>query len=304
MSTEPRYNIRAVERMTSVPAPTLRSWERRYGFPAPARTATARRLYSDEDVRAIRWVREQTERGLSVAQAIEWAQAGGHNEGLAPTGAAPAPAAEDAVPAATLVQALVDGVTHYDEAAVERAMTTAFAHYPSDYVLLDIITPALVEVGEAWARGDLPVAAEHFFSSLVRRRLMGLLAAQPAITPRASIALACLPNEQHELGLLMLALFLRWGGIVVLYLGADVPVEDLGRLAASGRVDALCLSGGREAEWDALRSLVGQVRAAGNQVPIYVGGPGLGERSLPEGVVPLGGDLRQVVRRIVDDLAA
>jgi hypothetical protein len=37
----PRYRVTAVERMTRVPASTLRSWERRYGLPRPSRAGSA-----------------------------------------------------------------------------------------------------------------------------------------------------------------------------------------------------------------------------------------------------------------------
>ena len=261
----PRYNIRAIERLTGVPAPTLRSWERRYGFPVPVRTLTARRLYSDEDVQAIRWVRSQTERGLSVAQAIDWYRAGGDQLATAAVpGASPPPA--------QLVQALVDSVRRYDEQAVEATLTAAFAHYPADRVLLEVIFPALVAVGDLWAAGELSVAAEHFFSNIVRRRLLGLLAAQPAVTPRITAALACLPGEQHELGLLMLALFLRWAGARVIYLGADLPITDLARLTTTYEVDVICLSAGREAHWEALDALVPWLLAAERPPRVYVGG--------------------------------
>ena len=46
----PRYRVAAVERMTRIPASTLRSWERRYGWPRPFRAASGQRLYSDHDV--------------------------------------------------------------------------------------------------------------------------------------------------------------------------------------------------------------------------------------------------------------
>jgi DNA-binding transcriptional MerR regulator len=274
---EPRYNIRAVERLTSVPAPTLRSWERRYGFPSPARTNTARRLYSDDDIRAIRWVRAQTERGLSVAQAIGWALAGG--EGRAQfDGAAMAPTPQ------SLVDAQVEAVRHYDEQAVEAALASAFAHYPADQVLLDVITPALVEVGEQWAHGEIPVAGEHFYSNLIRRRLLGLLAAQPAIVPRMTAALACLPGEQHELGLLMLALFLRWAGARVLYLGADLPIADLVRLTETREVDAICLSAGSEASWEALETLAAELRGHRTAPRIYLGGAAALHHPPPPGI--------------------
>ena len=45
-----RYRIRAVAELTGVSTATLRAWERRYGVPTPSRTASAYRLYGDEDV--------------------------------------------------------------------------------------------------------------------------------------------------------------------------------------------------------------------------------------------------------------
>jgi len=38
---EPRYRVAAVERMTGIPASTLRSWERRHGWPRPVRAPPA-----------------------------------------------------------------------------------------------------------------------------------------------------------------------------------------------------------------------------------------------------------------------
>ena len=293
MVAEPRYNIRAVERLTGVPAPTLRSWERRYGFPAPSRTLSAHRLYSDEDIRAIRWVRSQTERGLSVAQAIEWAQQGGEDHATALSGLTTAPSPE------SLARAQVEAVHRYDEAGVEAALTAALAHYPADRVLLDVITPALVEVGEQWARGELSVAGEHFFSNIIRRRLLGLLAAQPAITPRMTAALACLPGERHELGLLMLALFLRWAGARVLYLGADLPVQDLIRLTRTRDVDVLCLSAGSEASWADLEAVVKELRDRTPPVAIYLGGAAAPDIAAPQGVHVLTTPLPEAATTIV-----
>jgi methanogenic corrinoid protein MtbC1 len=90
----------------------------------------------------------------------------------------------------------------------------------------------------------------------------------------------------------MLALFLRWAGVRVLYLGADVPVQDLVRLAETRELDALCLSGGREAEWDALPRLVTDLARVRRPVRIYLGGGAAGDHSAPPGVTTLTGDLR------------
>ncbi|HVL24325.1 MAG TPA: MerR family transcriptional regulator, partial [Thermomicrobiales bacterium] len=62
--------MQAVAQQTGVPPDTLRSWERRHGFPAPSRTDSNRRLYSERDIAAITWVRDQTERGQGTNEAI------------------------------------------------------------------------------------------------------------------------------------------------------------------------------------------------------------------------------------------
>jgi methanogenic corrinoid protein MtbC1 len=293
VNTDPRYNIRAVARLTGVPAPTLRSWERRYGFPVPSRTRTARRLYSETDVEQIRWVRAQTEHGLSAGQAIDWARSGG--AASAAVSGAPAAASEE-----SLVRAQIEAVHTYDEEGVEAALTAAFARYPADRVLLQVIAPALEQVGELWAAGEIPVAAEHFYSNIIRRRLLALLAAQPAVSPRLTAVLACLPGEQHELGLLMLALFLRWAGARVIYLGADLPLADLVLLAAGRSIDVICLSAGREASWEAIDELLRRLPGNGRRPHVFVGGAAVAGRTAPVGVTPLDLPLPEAAAAIVE----
>jgi DNA-binding transcriptional MerR regulator len=70
VNDEPIYNVRAVAQQTGLSAATLRAWERRYGFPAPQRTASGYRLYSSRDIRLLRWLKGQLERGLSISQAV------------------------------------------------------------------------------------------------------------------------------------------------------------------------------------------------------------------------------------------
>jgi methanogenic corrinoid protein MtbC1 len=284
----PRYNMRAVERLTGVPAATLRSWERRYGFPAPARTATARRLYSQQEVDSINWVRAQTARGLTVAQAIRQAAQGSlaHPES-APPGAG-----------AELVDALIDAVSRFDERDAERVFARAFSRFPADAVLLDLIVPALVEIGERWARGELSVSAEHFASQLVRRRLLLLLAQQPVVGDLPVVVLACIPGEDHELGLLMLAVFLRWLGIRPVYLGANVPLDDLMRCISDTKPAAVCLSATNAGAEAVLAEVTARLRGDGVGVPVFAGGAAVSGAALPPDVVLASGDLRQAAAAI------
>src|SRR3712207_6525636 len=65
------YTVKAAAERAGVTPELLRAWERRYGVPSPARSASGYRLYSEEDIRAVRWIREKTERGFGARQAVE-----------------------------------------------------------------------------------------------------------------------------------------------------------------------------------------------------------------------------------------
>jgi MerR family transcriptional regulator, light-induced transcriptional regulator len=67
--------IKDVAEQTGVAAGTIRMWEQRFGFPEPGRTASGYRVYSEDDVAAIKRVVAYRDRGLSVPAALERARA-------------------------------------------------------------------------------------------------------------------------------------------------------------------------------------------------------------------------------------
>jgi len=67
--------IKEVAERTGIAAATIRMWEQRYGFPEPARTASGYRMYTDDDVAALRRVSTLRDTGLSVPAALERARA-------------------------------------------------------------------------------------------------------------------------------------------------------------------------------------------------------------------------------------
>ena len=91
--------IKDVAERTGIAAGTIRMWEQRYGFPEPERTTAGYRLYSEEDVDALRRVLAYRERGLSVPAAVDRARGadvGGTDRpslyGALATGDSPVPA--------------------------------------------------------------------------------------------------------------------------------------------------------------------------------------------------------------------
>ena len=73
---------------------------------------------------------------------------------------------------------------------------------------------------------------EHFASNFLRRHTLRLLDGLPPAIGRP-VLVGCGPDEQHELGALLLTLLLRARGHRVVYLGARVPGPALERAAAA-----------------------------------------------------------------------
>ena len=222
---EPIYNTRAVVQRTGVPADTFRAWERRYGLPRPARTPGNQRLYSDRDVAIISWLRDQTRAGLIVSQAVALFRSREEGATGAPDDAATGVSGEDrlAGPRDEVVAALV----RFDAVRADRAVEEAVALAPVEEVCLRVLQPALYEIGHRWARGEVGVGVEHFASAFVLRRLGTMFDLSQPEFGRGPVVAACVEGELHEVGLLVLCLFLSRRGFRVVYLGGDLPLDDL-----------------------------------------------------------------------------
>lgn len=231
----PVYNTKAVSVRTGVPADTLRAWERRYGVPKPHRTEGAQRLYSERDIASIRWLKQHTEMGLSIRQAIALMQANEQTARAEPVTKQPDSVAE-------MAEQLFEALMTLDSPHADQLLGESFARYGVETTCLNIIQPAMYRVGEEWASGNVPIAMEHFASYFIRSKLSSLAGAYGRSGTPGTVITACAPGEQHELGLIMLALFIMRRGVNVIHLGADLPVADLRSMIERVRPRVVCLS--------------------------------------------------------------
>jgi methanogenic corrinoid protein MtbC1 len=305
----PIYNIKAVVRLTGVAADTLRRWESRYGIMHPQRSTGGYRIYSQRDVDTIRWLKARVEEGLSISRACELLRQ--QDETALPASPAPpsppaaTPPGEGVRPPAALHDALLEAYRMADESAANTTINEALALYSVEQVVNDLIYPSLVEVGERWMRNEFSVAQEHFASALVRNRLANLFQSSPAYPAGPLILVACAPGELHEIGAMVLAVFLRRSGYRVVYLGQNVPEESLISMIRTLRPALVCCSASRTETAATLRRLaeaVQQLRAASGWAPALAFGGSIFARH-PElaakmGAVYLGPDASAAVRQV------
>lgn len=292
-SIDPRYNTKVVVRETGVPADTFRAWERRYHVPVPYRTATGQRLYSERDIALVRWLRERTEEGLTISQAVRLLEQGSEDEH-----ASSRPAAWS-----TLKQQLVETLLRLDAPGAEGILGQAFALYSVDEVCLRLIAPALVTIGEGWHAGTISVGQEHFATQLLRRKLQQLFAVYDVVSGHTTIVAACAPGEYHDVGLLILALLLVRRGFCVIYLGADTPLEGLLPVVMQVEPALVALS----AMTPATAPAVEQVAAALADMPdpplVVVGGGGITEAGAGARYTLAHGDAGAAAEQIVSLLS-
>ena len=221
--------IGELSRRVGVTPEVLRAWERRYGILSPTRTEGGFRLYGEDDERRIRRMLENLEQGLSAAEAARLARAESPSQPDPVAGTADGSGPPTAVALGEQLRRALDG---FDDVGAHSVLDRLLGSYPLESVLRDAVLPYLHELGERWAHAEASVAQEHFASALLRGRLLAL--ARDWGRGRGPHALlACVPGDQHDVGLICFGLALRAHGWRITYLGADTPLRTLLETAES-----------------------------------------------------------------------
>lgn len=228
---ERKHPIKVVVRRTGLSADVLRAWERRYHVIEPGRSTSGRRLYSDEDIERLRLLRLATLAGRSIGSVSRLSTAELQRlvrDDEAEATRVPSVESPSADPeVAGLLTECRRAVADLDAAGLERALARASVVLGSGRLLEGLLVPLLTHVGDGWANGTLSVAHEHLASAVTRQAIGGLLRAAPAREGQPVAVFGTPPGERHELGVLMAAVTAATVGWRVVYLGADLPIDDL-----------------------------------------------------------------------------
>jgi DNA-binding transcriptional MerR regulator len=251
----------------------LRAWERRYGLLSPLRSSGGFRLYGADDERRVRAMQALLAAGISARQAAEAVLS-------APPGDVPVPPTSDPDRAGHRIEEqrlrLTQTLRRFDDVGANAVLDRLLADIGVTTVIAEVILPYLVDLGERWADGSATIAEEHFATSLIRGRLLGLARGWDGGSgPRA--LLACPSGELHDLGLICFGIALRSHGWRITYLGADTPQTTLVETAAQLAPNIIVLAATRPSR---LRALTGEAGTA--TVPIAVAGRGATSRVADE----------------------
>jgi MerR family transcriptional regulator, light-induced transcriptional regulator len=250
LSTTPAYNLKVVLKETGLAADTLRAWERRYGLPKPQRSAGGHRLYSQRDIETIKWLMNRQEEGLSISRAVDlWNEqiTSGRDPlaDMAPVSKVAAPALPIPYQPETNLDAIreawIRACMEFNEAAAEQTLNQAFSMFPVEAVCIEVLQKGMSEIGARWYTNRASVQQEHFASALAMRRLDALLSASPYPTRNQTLLVGCPAEEWHTFTPMLLSLLLRRRGFNVIYLGANVPMEQFANTVRDLKADLVIL---------------------------------------------------------------
>lgn len=283
------YNLRTVasdgllrigelSKRSGVSPELLRAWERRYGLLRPTRSPGGLRLYSSEDERAVQSMNRHLAEGLAAAEAA--ALATSDRAGAGPPG-------QPAASVDALRAELADALDNFDEAGAHAALDRLLAVATIDTLLSAAVLPLLRGLGERWESGEASIAQEHFASELLRGRLLGLGRGWGAGAGPAAL-LACVPGEEHDLGLIAFGLALRARGWRIVFLGADTPLATVAEAASVVDPALIVLSAVSRERFD---RCAGDLRELARRHRVALGGAGAGDVAGLDPAVTLDGDV-------------
>src|SRR5262250_2284616 len=156
---ERTYEIHEVAELTGLAAARLRVWERRYEVVRPRRQPNGYRAYTAGQVALLRAFARLIDAGERIGDLASRPR----EEVLAQ--------AEARAPDGSPVGALLDAVRRLDRERLERLVAEQLALRGLGAFATEVVLPLAQSVGDRWALGQIPIAAEHLASEVVLHTL-------------------------------------------------------------------------------------------------------------------------------------
>lgn len=174
--------------------------------------------------------------------------------------------------AATYLLALLEGDRRR---AAETVLDLAKSGVSVREIYLSVLTPVQEELGRMWHMNEISVAEEHF-ATATTQLVMSMLYPHLDRKPfnGQTVVCAAVQENTHEIGIRMVADFFEIDGWRPIYLGPNMPADDLPSAVADFGAGVLALSAGLTTQIRRVREAIESVRADPSSagVKILVGG--------------------------------
>lgn len=223
------YSIKDIEALSGIKAHTIRIWEKRYNIIEPIRSETNIRLYNNDELRKFLNVANLVNNGVKISKVAQLSQ----DEIASKIQELSLSSLQ--TKAENVVNDLIQVMMEFNENKFHKIFEQCVLEYGFYQTITDFIYPFLQRVGILWGIGKIVPTQEHFMSNLIRQKFIVAIDDLGFHQESKAKVLLFLPEgEHHELGLLLVNYILRSHKINTLYLGENVPNENLHSIKDSG----------------------------------------------------------------------
>jgi DNA-binding transcriptional MerR regulator/methylmalonyl-CoA mutase cobalamin-binding subunit len=246
--TDSLHPIRYVAKHTGLSQHTIRAWERRYAALSPDRTTTNRRLYSSEDIEKLSLLNRAVRAGHSIGQIAGLSVAQLQSLAIPETPAEIGSNLQDSIftdsnqRATPWLEECRLAVERLNAQGLDEALSRAAAHLGTAALIDRVLLPLLNTIGEKWREGDLRPANEHMASAIIRTFLGRILETFHPDLSAPCLIVTTPVGQVHELGALIAAVTAASEGWRVLYLGPNLPADEIAGAALQSGAMAVALS--------------------------------------------------------------
>ena len=225
------YTIKDLETLSGIKAHTIRIWEKRYGLLEPQRSTTNIRFYSDNELRKLLSVSMLVKHGYKISKVSVFEDEQIQEEVLK--------LSEKSLSMAGLIDQLIVYMVNFDHQRLEELLEQQIAALGLEDTFMNVVFPLFEKVGIYWQIGSVFPAQEHFISNIVRQLLVKASAELTNHEASTSVLFFLKEGEMHELSLLFYRYLALNAGYKTIYLGQNVPFEDLVKIERLQQVDVV-----------------------------------------------------------------
>lgn len=287
-----RYSIKDLESLSGIKAHTIRIWEKRYGVITPDRTDTNIRTYCDSDLKKLLNIALLNSHGLKISKIskLKYEDLCDEVEKLAITDSS----------YDVFIDRLIVSMVDLDRPKFEGLIAESTEMMGFENTCINVLYPFLQKIGVMWMANSINPAQEHFISSLIIQKMYVATDKLYSAEVKEKKALFFLrEGELHEMGLLFYRFLFKKRGIEEIYLGQNVPFEDLKQTVHAHKPQYLVTALVATLDDDMMEAYLNTLSKEFPEVKIIVSGYQISQytRPIPENIIKVD-DVQQYVKYI------
>ena len=219
------FSIKDLENLSGIKAHTIRIWEKRYNVLQPMRTDTNIRLYSLPSLQKLLNITLLHDYGYKISKISTFP--------------------EEKIP--ELVRGIISSknsknhaisafkmaMMNFDQELFTNTYNWLLEGKSFKEIFHHVFIPLMEEIGLLWQTDTITPAHEHFISSLIIKKILvntEKIETNSSVNTSKVFVLSLPLNEIHELGLMYLHYEIILKGFKVIYLGENMPIDNLKEL--------------------------------------------------------------------------